>query len=276
MSNTPSLPVPAGKPPDGRAKQCFVLCPIGDPDSPTRKRSDQVLKYVIAMALEPIGYNVIRADTISQPGTITLQIVEQILQDDLVVADLTDHNPNVFYELAVRHAVDKPVIHMIDRGQGIPFDVAGFRTVRFNHQDLESAHRAVEEIQAQAREIEQGNWGQTPVKLAAIVQKLGAGESEVKLGLAQILQGVSLLHEELRTLKLRFRRPELAGLGLPAPLSWSPFGGPASTLTPSDMILIQDVVRRVVASLAGQAVEGPAIAETPPKEGQPEGQERKE
>jgi len=274
MSDMPSLPVVT--PPERRPRECFVLCPIGDPDSPTRKRSDQVLKYIIATALEPIGYNVIRADTISQPGMITLQIVEHILQADLVVADLSDHNPNVFYELAVRHAVDKPVIHIIDYGQPIPFDVAGFRTVRFNHQDLESAHRAVDEIQAQARQIEQGNWGQTPVKLAAVVQKLGAGESEVKLVLAQILQGLGILHEELSTLKTRLRRPPLAGLGGFASLRQHPFGGFGSTLTSSDMILIEGVVRRVIASLAGQAVEGPTIAEAAPKEGQPEGGEHKE
>src|SRR3954453_18320013 len=96
-----------------KSKTCFVISPIGAADSPQRKRADIVLKHIFKHALEPLGYAVVRADEISQPGSITLQVLERVLESDLVIADLTDHNPNVFYELAVRHASQKPVIHVI-------------------------------------------------------------------------------------------------------------------------------------------------------------------
>ena len=118
-------------------KLCFVIAPIGEPDSDTRKRSDQVLKHVIEPPCQERGYNVVRADKTSQPGLITTQVIDKLLKAELVVADLTEHNPNVFYELAVRHAAQKPIIHLIEDGESIPFDVADFRTIRVNHHDLD-------------------------------------------------------------------------------------------------------------------------------------------
>src|SRR3989338_8854008 len=78
-------------------KICFVISPIGEDDSDTRKRSDQVLKHIITGAVEQLGYEVIRADKISEPGIITHQILQHIVDAPLVIADLTERNPNVFY-----------------------------------------------------------------------------------------------------------------------------------------------------------------------------------
>ena len=47
----------------------------------------------------------------------------------LVVCDLSFHNPNVFYELSLRHSTKRPTIHIIRKRDGIPFDVNDFRTI---------------------------------------------------------------------------------------------------------------------------------------------------
>ena len=141
-----------------KKKACFVISPIGPADSATRKRSDMALKHVFKSALEPLGYEVTRADEISVPGSITLQVLERVLEADLVIADLTEHNPNVFYELAVRHASEKPVIHVIDAAQTIPFDIADLRAIRLEL-DLNGAEKAKAEIQAQTEQIEHGHSG---------------------------------------------------------------------------------------------------------------------
>ena len=91
-------------------KACFVIAPIGDPESDTRKRSDQVLRHVIKPAATTCGYTAIRADEIDKPGMITSQVIQHVVSDPLVVADLTERNPNVFYELAIRHALRKPLV----------------------------------------------------------------------------------------------------------------------------------------------------------------------
>ncbi len=104
---------------------CFVIAPIGETGSEIRMRSDQVLNHIIRPAAKEFGYEVMRADQLSEPGVITSQVVKHILDDAIVVADLTSRNPNVFYELAIRHAIRKPYVQVIQRGEEKPFDVAG-------------------------------------------------------------------------------------------------------------------------------------------------------
>src|SRR5215217_1908457 len=115
------------------SKSCFVIAPIGERDSEIRKRSDKVLRQIIRPAVKECGYEAVRADEIEKPGLISRQVVRRIMDDDLVVADLTGHNPNVFYELAVRHAVGKPLVQLIDRDEKVPFDVSTMRTIEINH-----------------------------------------------------------------------------------------------------------------------------------------------
>ena len=135
-------------------KKCFVIAPIGDHGSPIRYRSDNVLEYIIKPATKNKNYEVQRADELSAPGVITEQIMERIKNDDLVIADLTGGNPNVFYELAIRHAVGKPAILIIEEDEHSPFDVANMRTIRFNHKDLKSAHDAIKDIIEAIKETE--------------------------------------------------------------------------------------------------------------------------
>lgn len=127
-------------------QNCFVIAPIGEADSDTRKRSDQVLRHIIRPAVESCGYQAIRADEIDKPGVITSQVIQHVVSDPLVIADLTETNPNVFYELAIRHAIRKPLVQIIKKGEKIPFDVAGTRTVHFDHHDLDSVESAKNEI----------------------------------------------------------------------------------------------------------------------------------
>ena len=110
-------------------KACLVIAPIGKTDTETRKRSDVVLEYVIKPAARECGYDAKRSDEISDAGMITSQVIQRIFNDPLVVADLTDSNPNVFYELALRHISQKPLVQLIEKGQIIPFDISGMRTI---------------------------------------------------------------------------------------------------------------------------------------------------
>jgi hypothetical protein len=106
---------PEARTSEGR-KRGFFICPIGGRGSDVIKRCDQVYKHVVCAALEPLGFGMARADTLEQSGVITSQIIDNLLSVDLVIADLTDQNPNVFYELAVRHAIRKPFIQLMTEG----------------------------------------------------------------------------------------------------------------------------------------------------------------
>src|SRR5690348_15091915 len=130
-------------------KTCFVIAPMGEVETEIRRRSDLVLKFIISPAVEPLGYKPLRADQIAVPGLITSQVIQHIIEDDLVIADLTGHNPNVFYELAIRHALKKPFVQIISKEEVIPFDVAVSKTIKFDLKDLESVELAKADIRRQ-------------------------------------------------------------------------------------------------------------------------------
>jgi hypothetical protein len=78
----------------------------------------------------------VRADKISTPGMITAQVIDHLVRAPLVIADLSFGNPNVFYELALRHASRRPVVQIIRAGDHLPFDVGQFRTVPIDMTDI--------------------------------------------------------------------------------------------------------------------------------------------
>ena len=170
-------------------KKCFVIAPIGKEGSDVRKRSDQVLEHIIKPATTECGYEPVRADQISEPGIITSQIIERLMGDDLVIADLTGHNPNVFYELAVRHAVRKPVVQMIATGETIPFDIAASRTIQVDHHDLDSVANAKAEMMKQIKAVEK-NPGEvdTPLSTAIQIQALRNSENPLEKSNAEIIE----------------------------------------------------------------------------------------
>ena len=115
---------------------CFYITPIGDEGSEHRKHSDLFLGSIVEPALEQFGLQVMRADAIDKPGVITRQIIDYLLRARLVIADLSYHNPNVFYELAIRHAARLPVVQIIRAADRIPFDLNQVRTIKIDTSDI--------------------------------------------------------------------------------------------------------------------------------------------
>jgi hypothetical protein len=171
-----------------KKKICFVIAPIGDEESEVRKRSDQILRYVIEPSTSECGYEAIRADKIEKPGVITSQVIQHIIEDSLVIADLTGHNANVFYELAIRHALRKPFIQMIQKGEKIPFDVSGTRTIYIDHHNLESVDEAKNGIIGQIKSLEQdASQIETPISISLDLQSLRKSDDPERRSLADIM-----------------------------------------------------------------------------------------
>ena len=191
-------------------KICFVIAPIGDENSETRKRSDQVLKHVIKPAASDCGYKAIRADEISEPGMITSQVIQHVVEDPLVIADLTDRNPNVFYELALRHTIKKPLVQLIRKGDNIPFDVAGMRTVPVDHHDLDSVEESRKEIVAQIKAVEKKKPEQieTPISVSLELQQLRQSDNPEQRTLADLLSTISEVRTAVSMLDKKLSSPE--------------------------------------------------------------------
>lgn len=122
-------------------KKCFVVCPIGPENSDIRNQSDELLKYVIEPVCESCGFTAIRVDNIHASDSITETILEHLKTADLVIADLTGHNPNAFFELGYRSALQKPFIQIKNKNDAIPFDVANTRTFDYDLSSLSATDK---------------------------------------------------------------------------------------------------------------------------------------
>lgn len=118
-----------------KKKSVFVISPIGKSGTETRKHADLLYNSLILPACPPEEFVVSRADLESRPGMITDQVINSIVEADVCIVDLSFLNPNVFYELGVRHAVRKPTIHIADEGTDLPFDNVGHRVIFFDLTD---------------------------------------------------------------------------------------------------------------------------------------------
>ena len=93
---------------------CFVigpigdeLAPIGDPDRERWEQATETWEKVIEPACVELGLVPVRADKIAKVGEITEQVFRLIRDSDLVIADVTGGNPNVMYELGLRHTLER-------------------------------------------------------------------------------------------------------------------------------------------------------------------------
>lgn len=127
-------------------KKCFIVCPIGPDGSETRKNSDTVLKHIIQPVCIELDFEVIRVDQIYAADRIDNTIYEHLKTADLVIADMSEHNPNAFYEIGYRHALEKPLIPIMREGTNIPFDLASLRTITYATDDLDKASTAKERL----------------------------------------------------------------------------------------------------------------------------------
>lgn len=186
----------------GPPKKCFVIAPIGVVGSTTRRKSDQVFKHIISNAITPLGYKAVRADHIQEPGIITSQIIQEIVDAPLVIADLSERNPNVFYELAIRHVTRKPLISMISSGEPIPFDVQATRIIQYDLSDLDTVDQAREAIAKQVESMMEENYTpyDNPVSSALELKLLKESKNPEQRSIAEVMQAISDLRNQVNLL----------------------------------------------------------------------------
>lgn len=120
-----------------QGKKCFIITPIGNETSDTFRKAKGVIESVIKPVLKANGFDDIKpAYEINVSGMINTQIINRIIEDDLVIVNLTGNNPNVMYELCLRHVVAKPIIHICENGTILPFDIKDNRTVFYENDML--------------------------------------------------------------------------------------------------------------------------------------------
>ena len=119
-------------------KTCFVVMGFGkktDFETGRVLDLDTSYKNMIKPAVEAAGLKCVRADEIVHSGLIDVPMYEQLLNADVVVADLSTSNKNAYYELGVRHAL-RPYTTIVISEDGIktfPFDVNHVAVRQYHH-----------------------------------------------------------------------------------------------------------------------------------------------
>lgn len=109
-------------------KVCFVITPIGDNNSEIRRHIDGIIDQAIAPALGE-KYEIVVAHRKYEIGSINDRVIKSVFESDLVIANLTNTNPNVMFELAIRYSFGKPAIVIAEKGTKLPFDVIDENTI---------------------------------------------------------------------------------------------------------------------------------------------------
>lgn len=109
-------------------KKCFVITPIGGPTDSIRRHIDGIIDQAITPALM-YKFDIEVSHRKYEIGSINEKIIECIYNADLVIANLTQLNANVMFELAVRYCFGKPVIVIAEKGTNLPFDIIDQNTI---------------------------------------------------------------------------------------------------------------------------------------------------
>ena len=104
--------------------RAFVLMPF-------REELDWAYEKLVKPAFEAAAYEVIRADDIDSQQSILKDIVTAIVASDVIIADLTGANPNVYYELGLSHALKKQVVLLSQDVSAAPFDLRSYRIIEY-------------------------------------------------------------------------------------------------------------------------------------------------
>jgi len=111
---------------DTESAKAFVVMQFSSP-------FNEIYGDVIKKACEDHSLKPFRADEMYGPGIIIKDIADEILRSQLVIADVTPLNQNVYFEVGYAHGVNKPIILLAEKGTILPFDISGFRTLFYEN-----------------------------------------------------------------------------------------------------------------------------------------------
>src|SRR5690606_35880588 len=185
-----------------KQKRCFVITPIGAAASQVRRSADGHLDSVLRPVLTDMGFDVFAAHEVSASGSITKNVITNILESELVVANLTGLNPNVMYELAIRHAIRMPVVTVAEFSTTLPFDLSDERTLFYTN-DMKGSEILKPQLREAARSALEEHQPDNPIYRATesiLIQKseMPAADKIIAKSLADIEQKLSQIESRGR------------------------------------------------------------------------------
>jgi hypothetical protein len=119
------------------ARRAFVVRPFGEKNGIDFER---VHRELVTPVLATFGFDAQTTEVFAQAGNIRTDMFEQLMRADLVIADISIHNANVYYELGIRHALrDRATILIRSRSDEVPFDLRTDRYLVYDKTDPKAA-----------------------------------------------------------------------------------------------------------------------------------------
>ena len=173
-------------------RTCFVISPFGEP-------FDTYFAHILKPALEECEFYAIRGDSLYRPSTIVDDIWQGIQSASLLIAELTDRNPNVFYELGLAHAISKPVILISRSIDDVPFDLRSIRVLLYDKDHPEWGKRLRDGLVKAIREVVASPTSAIPTTFKTPVKTNTPEEAETLIRLEALESMVARLSYELRS-----------------------------------------------------------------------------
>lgn len=177
--------------------ECFFITPIGEKDSPERRRM-QNTEAIVKRVCESVELTSVSAMDVEISGHISRQVVEHLTEARMAIADLTSTNPNVMYEIAIRHTANLPVILLAAEGTPLPFDINQERVVFFDETQPLEVEKAVLRLTAQVKAALEGDFESPVVSAVEIASyRHGSDTNKLLVGLIDEVAGLSSLIDDL-------------------------------------------------------------------------------
>lgn len=183
---------------------CFVIMPISDAHGYDQGHFGRVYEHILKPAISQAGYCAVRADDANKTDYIVVGIVQRIINSDMVLCDLSAKNPNVMYELGLRHAFDKPVALVKDKNTDKVFDIQGLRYTEYDSSlRVDSVHKDVDRIAKAIQETAASD----PNDINSVIRLAGIKPAEIPVGRA-ISPDTQILLSAIASLERRFEQSD--------------------------------------------------------------------
>lgn len=186
---------------------CFVLMPISDVHGYDSGHFARVYEHLLKPAILGAGYNPVRADDAVKTDYIVVGIIQRIVESEMVICDFSARNPNVMYELGIRHAFNKPVALIKDGRTEKVFDIQGLRYTEYDESlRIDSVQKDIARITAAISETAKAG----AAGVNSVVQLAGIKAAEVPAG-QTVSPDTQLLLSAIGTLERRIDSFEVRG-----------------------------------------------------------------
>ncbi len=179
--------------------KCFVMMPFSDHLEYEQNHFSKVFNQIIKPAIMQAGYEPVRVDQNKISDQIIAKIIENIVECDMAICDLSTNNPNVLYELGLRHAFDKPVVLIRDNKTQNIFDIQGISIIQYRSERLyDEVIEDVNQISSVITANKKGNSGYSMMQLVKLSSKAEFNANDVDANPSNI--NTALLHQIINML----------------------------------------------------------------------------